>query len=110
MEDAGAPGRKFPRIPSENPLLVRRAGEEESGVFSRTRTLGGGGAMFESRAPFGAGTALWITISVKGGFIEAPVRVAWEREAGGGLWEVGVEFLDLSPLDRAALEEVLSRE
>lgn len=102
--------RRFPRIPAANPVLVRRASESDSGHFAKTKTLGGGGCRFDSRESFGQGTALWLTIAAGDGFIEAPAQVVYERRGEGEVWEVGVEFLALSPMDRAALDEVLQGE
>jgi len=100
------PNRRFPRIPVENPVLVRRA-ESDPGAFSTAKSLGGGGCMFHHRGTLSVGDHLVVTISVKGGFIEAPVKVVYTTPADEG-FDVGVEFLALSDLDRAALDELLS--
>ena len=100
--------RKFPRVPASNPVLVRRATETDSGHFAKARTLGGGGCRFDSKEPFEQGAALWLTIAAGDGFIEAPAQVVYAHKGEGGAWEVGVEFLNLSPMDREALDEILA--
>ena len=105
-EPAVEPNRRFPRIPIENPVLVRRA-EGDPGAFSTAKSLGGGGCMFHQREPLAVGDHLVVTISVRGGFIEAPAKVVYATPADGG-FDVGVEFLALSELDRAALDELLA--
>lgn len=100
--------RRFPRIPAASPVLVRRAARADSGAFAKAKTLGGGGCRFDSKEAYGPGTELLLTIAAGDGFIEAPAQVVYEREGEGGIWEVGVEFLALSPMDQAALDEVLS--
>lgn len=99
------PTRRFPRVPVESPVLVRRH-EGDPGAFSEAKCLGGGGCMFLHREKLEPGELLTVTISVKGGFIQATARVAYTNPTEGG-YEVGMEFLELSDLDRAALDELL---
>ena len=101
------PNRRFPRIPVENSVLVRRA-EDDSGAFSTAKCLGTGGCMFHHRGRLEPGDHLVLTISVKGGFIQAPARVVYITPAGDG-FDVGAEFQDLPDLDRAAIEEILAK-
>ena len=38
--------RRFPRIRSENPILVKKVDDETVGAFSKTQEVGLGGCMF----------------------------------------------------------------
>ena len=98
--------RRFPRIPVETPVLVRRE-EDDPGAFSTARCLGGGGCMFRHRERLDPGQRLVVTIAYEDGFIEAPARVVYANPTEGG-YDIGIEFLHLSDLDRAALDELLT--
>lgn len=100
------PNRRFPRIPVETPVLVRRQ-EDDPGAFSTAHCLGGGGCMFRHRERLGVGEKLVVTIAVQDGFIEAPAKVVYANPTEGG-YDIGIEFLHLSELDRAALDELLA--
>ncbi len=96
--------RRFPRIPSENAVLIKKLGFEELEGFAKTRVVGLGGCMFVSDEPFGVDAYLDLLISVRGRVVKTRGRVAYEIDKGGGEWEVGGEFLDISPPDRTILQ------
>ncbi len=100
--------RRFPRVPAENALLVKKLGEEDSELLARTRSVSSGGCMFVHHEPVGVGTAVELFISLPGRVVKAQGRVVWEREKAPGSVEVGVEFLRVSPEDRRALEAALA--
>ncbi|MDW7711939.1 MAG: PilZ domain-containing protein [Deferrisomatales bacterium] len=105
MTDPGAK-RRFPRIPSENAVLIKKLGPEESEGFAKTRVVGLGGCMFVSDERLGVDSCLDLLISVRGRVVKTRGRVAYEVDTGGGELEVGVEFLEISPHDRAILQEL----
>lgn len=100
--------RRFPRISSENAVLVKKLGPQVLEHFARTRVVGLGGCMFVSETPLGVGSAIEILISVKGHVIKAQARVVWELPAADGKTEIGIEFVNVAPSDRAALEGLLN--
>ncbi len=98
--------RRFPRIRTVNPVHVRRLTSEVLEACGRTDQLGLGGCMFVDREPLGAGSTVDLVIGVRGGAINAQGRVVYERPRGTKEYEIGVEFLTISPRDRAALEKL----
>jgi hypothetical protein len=98
--------RRFPRISSENAVLVKRLGPEALENFARTRVMGLGGCMFVSDTAFGVDSPVEILISVRGQVIKATARVVWELPAAEGKTEIGVEFADIAQQDRLAIEKL----
>ena len=104
MADDYALKRRFPRIPSENAILVKREGVPEVEGFSKTRVVGLGGCMFTSDEPFGVGSIVEILISVRGRIAKTLGRVVYERPVRDLQVEVGVEFLGISSPDREVIQ------
>ncbi|HQT95173.1 MAG TPA: PilZ domain-containing protein [Thermoanaerobaculaceae bacterium] len=100
--------RRFPRVPAEKAVLVKKLGDESSETLAKTRMVGGGGCMFVHHESLGVGTAVELLISLPSRVIKAQGRVVWETVAQGGTVEVGVEFLDVSAKDRRALEAAVA--
>lgn len=100
--------RRFPRIPSENALLVKKIGDEASEALAKTRVLGGGGCMFTHEASLGVGSIVELLISLRSRVLKARARVVYENAAKPSGVEVGVEFLDVSAEDRLALDALLA--
>jgi hypothetical protein len=103
--------RRFPRIRTENPVHVRKIGDEGREECAKTRTLGLGGCMFVAAEPLGDESIVDLLISVRPKrVIEARAKVVYEvpRETAPGAqtFEVGVEFLSISEPDRLALQEL----
>jgi hypothetical protein len=98
--------RRFPRIPSENAVLVKRLGDEEAEGFARTRVVGLGGCMFVSDEPLGVESFLDLLISVRGRVVQTRGRVVYEIPRGDDEVEVGVEFVQIAPHDRDIIEEL----
>ena len=97
--------RRFPRIRSENPFLVKKLDDETVGAFGKTGEMGLGGCMFVSEQAFGPGTLLGIAISVQGQVIQVVARVAHLRPQGSQ-FEIGVEFLLVDPSERRIIERL----
>ena len=110
MSDDYATKRRFPRIPSENAVLVKKTGPEESEGFAKTQVVGGGGCMFLSDESIGVGSRVELLISVHGRVIRARARVVYEIPRDDGQREVGVEFTDIGADDRGVIEGLLSGE
>lgn len=103
MSDAYVMKRRFPRIPSENALLVKKLGPEATEGFAKTQVVGLGGCMFLSDESLGVGSYLDILISVRGHVVKSQARVVYENPKGDEM-EVGVEFVRISPHDREIIE------
>jgi hypothetical protein len=102
-----APERRFPRIPAETSVLLRRLGGPVKGELSVTRVLGLGGCCFLHKEPQGVGSTLFLSILVGQELAEARVRVVYEIPQGDGTVEVGTEFLEITQGDRALLEGLM---
>ena len=106
MTEAYPTQRRFPRIPSKNHVFVKKLQDETMGSFSKTLELGLGGCMFVSNETWEPGTTLNMLISVQDRVIEAKARVVYERPRDSQ-FEMGVEFLELDPIERVILEKLL---
>jgi hypothetical protein len=97
--------RRFPRVRSENPVLVKKLNDESVGAFGKTCEVGLGGCMFLNDEALGPGSLLDFFISVQGRVIEAKARVVYEHPMGNQV-EVGVEFTEIDPVERVVLERL----
>lgn len=105
MAGAYSNHRRFPRIRSENPVLVKKLDDESIGAFSKTRQVGLGGCMFLNDEAIGTGTTLEVFISVQGRVIRSKARVVYELPRAGQ-YEIGVEFLEIDPVEKSILERL----
>ena len=108
MPDKTTPPRRFPRFLAEYAVLVRRTGKIGSEKMARTRTIGAGGGMFTFHQSIGVGTELDLVISLPGGIVKAQSRVVWETVPAPYQYEIGVEFLRMTPDDQQALDATLA--
>lgn len=99
--------RRFPRIASENTVLVKKLGGNAAEAFAKTRVVGLGGCMFVTDSPIGIGSIVELLISVNLRVVRALVRVAYEIPKGGTQVEVGVEFVEISSADRQVIDAML---
>jgi hypothetical protein len=103
------PKRRFPRVSYEKAALVRTIGADRPfEEFAKTRVLGAGGCMFVSRESLGFSTLMELLITCRGRVIKTDSRVVYEIRRGPGEYEVGVEFLRISPTDRAHVESIVA--
>ena len=107
MPNQPKPQRRFPRIPSENAVLVKKVGDDTSESLVKTRVLGGGGCMFAHDGSLGVGSTVELLISLPLRVLKARARVVYENAAKPHGVEVGVEFLSVSAEDRVALDTLL---
>jgi len=80
-----------------------RGGGEAAAQFSRTRTLGLGGLMFESEKPLDHGETLRLEIVFGEKTIKAAGVVVYVDRQDDGHWRNGVQFTEISEDDRDAL-------
>jgi hypothetical protein len=78
-------------------------GAETPEEFSRTRTLGLGGLMFEFEKPLDHGEILRMEIVFGDKTIKTTGVVVYVDREGNGLWRNGVQFTEISEDDRDAL-------
>ena len=101
-----APVRRYPRMAGEYVVAFRRqlpGGDETEAQFSRTRTLGLGGLMFDSEGPLGQSESLRLEIVFGEKTIKAAGVVVYVDRQDDGRWRNGVQFTEISEDDRDAL-------
>lgn len=107
LEDELTPTRRqFPRIPTENVVLIHRIGPSEQQGEATARQLGLGGLMISSLEPLGVDSFLKLKISIDADVVEATGRVVWERPADDGSYDVGVAFVSI---DSAHSDTILAQ-
>jgi hypothetical protein len=99
--------RRFPRVPSENSVMITKLSADRVEGFTKTRVVGLGGCMIVSDVPLGVGSLLQIRIAVRGQLVSAVGRVIYETPAAPGELEVGVEFVEIAEPDRQVLQGLL---
>lgn len=98
--------RRFPRIPSENTVLVKSAGEGAEEGFARTTVMGLGGCSFVTDTPLQPEERVEVYIAVRGKVVVALGRVVWTAEREDGRREAGIEFLEITDEDRQVVEDL----
>lgn len=101
--------RRFPRVKAEHAVMVRLLGTLPFEEFARTRVIGPGGCMFVSEESLGFGSLMELSIALQGRVLKTDSRVVYEISRSPTEHQVGVEFLRISPADRAFLESFVSR-
>jgi len=100
------PVRRYPRMSAEYVVAYRRLGAgsgDTAAQFSRTRTLGLGGLMFESEKPLLHGESLRLEIVLGEKTIKTTGTVVYVDRQDDGTWRNGVQFTEISEDDRDAL-------
>ena len=100
--------RRFPRIPTTNTVLVAQVDGREVDQFARTRTVGLGGCGFVYPEALTNGAIVELMVATRPVAIKTLARAVYARPLADGTgFEVGVEFLALSPEHKRALEDLL---
>ncbi|HEX9944878.1 MAG TPA: PilZ domain-containing protein [Thermoanaerobaculia bacterium] len=101
--------RRFPRVPAEHAVMVRLLGVRPFEEFARTRVIGPGGCMFVSEESLGYGSLMELSIALRGRVVKTDSRVVYEICKSSTEHQVGVEFLRISPADRAFIEALIAQ-
>ena len=104
-EDLGQ--RRFPRIPSDNVVLVKPLEDDAEEELVKTGVVGLGGCSLLTRTALGPDSLVRLLIAVGDHVVRAEARVVYENERPDGRHETGVEFMRLTEGDRALLEGLL---
>lgn len=96
--------RRFPRIPAENTVLVKKIGDRAEEGFAKTKVMGLGGCCFVTDTLFAPEEHVEIFIAVSGKVVVALGRVVWTADRPDGRHDVGVEFQEISDEDRRVVE------
>ena len=100
--------RQFPRIPTENVVLIHRIGPAEQREMATARQMGPGGLMINSIESLEVDSYLRLMLTIDHEVVEAIGRVVWERPGKDGGFDVGVAFvsIDAAHADRIMTEMV----
>lgn len=93
-------------MPAATTVLVESLDADGREEFARTSTLSRGGCGFLSPEPLDEGTAVRLLIAAGSEVIRARCRVVYSVEIDSG-YEVGVEFVQITPEDETALDRLL---
>lgn len=96
--------RRFPRISTENAVMVNRLGEDEIADLGCTSTIGAGGCSFISSEIQEVHNLLKLLISIRREVVEVRARVVFINKVEGGRFEIGVEFLDIKECDQSKID------
>jgi c-di-GMP-binding flagellar brake protein YcgR len=103
LDESNEKRRRFPRIASENVVLVRDGAAADAERLGKTRALGLGGCSFVTDHPPRIGAFIELLLSLGGRVVTTRSRVIYEI-ASGDRREIGVEFLEIDRADREHLE------
>jgi PilZ domain-containing protein len=109
MLQRAATTRRYPRVPSEHPALVRLLGGHPFEEFAKTKMIGQGGCLLVSQESLGFSSLMELFISIKGRVLRTDARVAYEIQKGHDVHQVGVEFLRISPADREVIASLVAK-
>ncbi|MDW7967325.1 MAG: PilZ domain-containing protein [Thermoanaerobaculum sp.] len=99
--------RRFVRVPAEFAVLVQRVGSSAGENLAKTEVVGQGGCLFVHPEAIGLEETVELLISARGSVLKTTARVAYEKLREDGRYDIGVEFLAMSPEDRERLQQVL---
>ncbi len=100
--------RRFPRIPSENTVLVKKTGDGAEEGFAKTKVMGLGGCSFVTDTALAPEERVEVYIAVSGKVVIALGRVAWTAPRPDGQLEVGIEFQEITEEDRRVVETLFA--
>ncbi len=107
MDDPRRTKRRYPRVPSENVVLLQKLERGSEEELAKTDVVGLGGCSVVSKSPLGVGSLVKLLISVSGHVIKTEARVVYEHKKGPREYHAGLEFLRLLPSDREMISKLL---
>lgn len=107
MTDEQSQRRRFPRIATENVVLVRGADAVAEGL-ARTLALGLGGCSFVADSAQVADSLVEVLLSLGGRVVSARSRVVYSNPVEQR-FEIGVEFLEIDAEDRDHLQSYFAQ-
>jgi hypothetical protein len=109
VSESNAQRRKFPRIASQNVILVRGDESASAEGLARTKALGLGGCCFVSAAPPAVGSTVELLLSLGGRVIKTRSRIVYANPVNDKA-EIGAEFVEIAAEDRDYLKEYFDRQ
>jgi len=97
--------RRFPRMASQILVRITPLDRDHGGDLSSTRTIGLGGCLVVHDRPLGPGTPLRLVFCLGDSVLEARGQTVYEIPRKDGCFDLGIEFLELTPEDRSLLEQ-----
>ena len=95
--------RRFPRVPSQQPVLVKLRRATDPGEVNHLVTVSLGGCMFLFDRPLRPNAPLELAILVGRRIAHAGARVVYQSRRRDGLYETGAEFTETAPRDLEVL-------
>jgi len=102
-----SPTRRYPRIRSQHTVRLRILGERRPESVMQTQVISPGGCLLVSERSIGFGSLMELAITLDGQIVRVDARAAWETRVSRTEYEVGVEFLRISPKDRTLLDRMV---
>ena len=100
--------RRFPRVPADGLAELKILGDRRQVKIAWVKVVGAGGCMLVSDDSIGFLSLMEMRISLHGRELRADGRVAWEVRKGPREHHVGIEFLRIGRMDRAAIEAIVA--
>lgn len=99
--------RRFPRIQADTLAYVKILGDRRQEKVAWVKVIAAGGCMLVSKDSIGFRSLMELRISLGEREVRADGRVAWESRKGAE-HHVGIEFLRIGRVDRAAIETMVA--
>lgn len=99
--------RRFPRIRSENLVLVKKVDEKPEKAVARSVDVGMGGCRFVNDYRLGKGEVVEMVLVFDKDFIEVVGRVLYELPRDDGRFDIGIEFAVIGKGDKERLQRLV---
>ncbi len=111
MNDPSAKERRvYPRLPRKQQMLITGIDAEHLKKSAETSTMGLGGCAFELDEELPPGTLLKLLLALDLKVVKATARVVYSKPVADGRYEIGAQFIDISPEDRSEITRLFEQE